>query len=106
MKKQTRDELVSELAKANQSIELSDQQEESHRKFLSSALGAPRTRKMYSDESVQTVYSWAEIYVELGKLIAKRDYVTFNDEIKRLQEDTCNMRDSIRFIKEQQRNAK
>lgn len=80
-KKPTRDELIAENARLKEENEQYAAKDETVRESLSVALGAGTYKKnMYSDYE-QVVYSWYAIFRELGKLLAKRDYVDFSDQL-------------------------
>ena len=63
------------------------------RKNLSEMLYAPFKKKgMYDYDTERIIYSWPEIYFELGKLTSKRDYVDLMETINRHERDIADLR--------------
>lgn len=78
----TKEQLIVQKAVLEAKVKELEEQDSTLRHHLSVALGAGTYKKNSYSESEQIVYSWYSIFREVGKLLAKRDYVEFRDNIQ------------------------
>ena len=91
--KETKKQLVVELAVLGQANKEWLESDLQRRKVLSEMLNAPFKKKsMYDYDTERIIYSWPEIYFALGKLVVKRDYADFNDIVQRHERDIDDLR--------------
>lgn len=78
----TKQQLIEKVAVLERDKERLTENDEKLRLELSKALGAGTKKKgEYSSEYVYIVYSWFEIFGEIGKLLEKKRYVNLEEGI-------------------------
>jgi len=95
----TKDELIAQIAILEGQKSFLKENDETLREEFSKALNAPKKYKQYSEDKMR-VYTWHEIFRELGKLIAKRDYVEFQDHIDGMTNDINHIWKTIHEIQD------
>ena len=96
-KQLTRDELLVELTKVRQSHADWVSGDENRRKEFARAFGWNKPRRQFDYGDVE-LYSptWNEIFVELGKLLAARNFMDFEGNLSELE---CKIEDVEKRIK-------
>jgi len=87
-----KEKFIKDIAKLEQTNKEWSEADTQRRKTLSEMLNAPFEKKgMYAYDTERVIYSWPEIYFALGRLVAKRDYAEFNDQINRHERDISDL---------------
>lgn len=86
MNKRTKEDLATEAAQLRVIVDKLEKDDEKMRAELSKALGSPtRPTSRFSENSEHVVYSWPEIYREVGRLLAQADSVRNRNECQELK---------------------
>ena|SRR3990167_5897699 len=85
-KQQTRDQLLIELTRIRQSHEGLVDGDERRRKEFARAFSWRKPQEMYSPrENEPFIPSWEQIFVEIGKLLALRDFRNLGEDVSKLE---------------------
>jgi tRNA nucleotidyltransferase/poly(A) polymerase len=89
--RKTYEQLQKEIIEFNQSNQAYAIREERLKKEFSKVLGAPRTFNGYNQD---TVYSWEQIFSEVGKLLAQQNILNILNSIQGLEYQVAELQKS------------
>lgn len=86
MKSKPKEELLRENALLNSALERSNTSETKTRQEMTKMLGFSYSSELgIYGRREENPLSWPQIFFEMGKLVAKRDYVSFTDQLRHLE---------------------
>ena len=94
----TKEELLQLNAKLQKKIEDELASDEIKRRNISQFLGSYKTERYYNNLREVKVLSWAEIYFEIGKQMARKDFIDFEGNVSELE---CKLEDLENKIKKE-----
>jgi hypothetical protein len=96
-KKKTKEDLVAEIAVLKRNNDVLASRDEDARREFAKAFHWQKRRGPYDHSSEEVrIPTWSEVYVELGKILAARDFRNWEGNISELEVAVENMRRQIK----------
>lgn len=100
----TKEHLIAKVAELELRLKQSQDRDAEVRDRLSFVLGLPTVKTERYNEEVKIERSWIELFCEVGKLIAKRDYVSFTDRINDMDDRLMQTSGELRIMQRDSNN--
>lgn len=93
--KQTKEQMIAELIKLKQSNEIWSEENKRRKEEFAKIFGWFKPHGRYGEEELPITPSWEEIFTEVGKLLAARNFYDFEGNLSELEQKIRNLEEQL-----------